>query len=1191
MRNKLSKLLSVLLTLVLLLSLAGPLAPSARAEGPYKVSLDDSFHGSVTADKDMADEGETVRLTVTPSAGYIIESISVYAIKLHTTVPTTYSEGNYVFTMPASEVQASATFRPAAPTTTEIPSVGLALTLPAAGGSYGGSATASITSGTGFTLTGAKWFNGGTPETNPGCGLAPSSFEAGKPYFAEIYLTAEDGYGFTESTAVTLTGGATVKSTVRDHGITTLTIVTDDYTIPAAAATTYTITVNGGKAYKAGGVEITSAAEGDSVYILFDDDAAPAGKYIEWGSAVTEPAVSISAGMISGTEYQAGFIMPAANITVSPDYLDQKSLTVDLTGGTSTDTSAASNAVWSLYRAEDLGLITADISDSHQEKFDLDKDGSWDVTYSTNDSKFSVQDSCSVTGDKTLTIPAAEYSPITFLFKAAAVPYTVDLSTGKMDLATGQEFADLFNSLGAWTHMSSTSGSSTYYYDLDKDGTEDISVTNSSSSRNVLLLTTSNITTDTYVISDSTGPYNPITFILKAPTVTTCTVTLIAYDKTNGTEQAGGEVAFSDSGKGTRISGDYEANSSRTVGVYPASDYSFTGWAKGSPSGEIVSTSSPYTFTVTEDVTLYALFEKITTYPVWVGGVQVTSANKDDILGDGTAKYTPGEGSGTLTFMGDPTVSGVESYEKAIIFSEGIDLTINGDATLSDSSADYGIYVEGEIGGGSLTINGSITANAKDTGIYANGDTLTINGGTVTTIGGTHGLYGGKVSILGSETKVTASVTSAGNGPAIYGYGDMNIEDATVVANGTDNYWGEPTPSPDSSGIAVRNGDLTIKNAAVTAVGDEAIGIRGSGNVTVTGGSLNASGRYGIDAAGNVSLSGDVTVDAHYTGINGNVVSIGGGTVTAKGSNTSSNGSGGYGIHARESITISGGTVNAEGHNGEWSDGSGLNCDTITISGGTVTAKGTGEDADDGYGIYTKNLTISGGTVTAEGGYVGINACGPGGSGGSLEIKAGTVRVEGKGTSSAIEGTYITIDSSLSIVTPEGGTVEQNGTVQAIKESDGSTVATHAVIEAKAAPVTTYPVWVGGVQVTSANKDDILGDGKVSYTPGEGSGTLTITGTPAITGLHENALIYADGVDLTINAASGLTLNSAGSGVYVRAGGITIGGNATITSDGYALYSGDGSVTVNGDADLTTGSNGYPVYSWNGRQLDSGNFK
>ena len=125
MRNKMSKLLSVLLTLVLLLSLAGPLAPSARAEGPYKVSLDDSFHGSVTADKDMADEGETVRLTVTPSAGYIIESISVYAIKLHTTVPTTYSEGNYVFTMPASEVQASATFRPAAPTTTEIPSVGL----------------------------------------------------------------------------------------------------------------------------------------------------------------------------------------------------------------------------------------------------------------------------------------------------------------------------------------------------------------------------------------------------------------------------------------------------------------------------------------------------------------------------------------------------------------------------------------------------------------------------------------------------------------------------------------------------------------------------------------------------------------------------------------------------------------------------------------------------------------------------------------------------------------------------------------------------------------------------------------------------------------------------------------------------------------------------------------------------------
>ena len=1219
MRNKMSKLLSILLTLVLLCSLAGPLAPSARAEGPYKVGIDDISNGSVTADKDMADEGETVRLTVTPSAGYIIESISVYAIKLHTTVPTTYSEGNYVFTMPASEVQASATFRPAAPSTTEIPSVGLALTLPAAGGSYGGSATASITSGTGFTLTGAKWFNGGTPETNPGCGLAPSSFEAGKPYFAEIYLTAEDGYGFTESTAVTLTGGATVKSTARDHGITTLTIVTNDYTIPAAAATTYTITVNGGKAYKAGGVEITSAAEGDSVYILFDDDAAPAGKYIEWGSAVTEPAVSISAGMISGTEYQAGFIMPAANITVSPDYLDQKSLTVDLTGGTSTDTSAASNAVWSLYRAEDLGLITADISDSHQEKFDLDKDGSWDVTYSTNDSEFSVQDSCSVTGDKTLTIPAAEYSPITFLFKAAAVPYTVDLSTGKMDLATGQEFADLFKSLGAWTHMSSTSGSSTYYYDLDKDGTEDISVTNSSSSRNVLLLTTSNITTDTYVISDSTGPYNPITFILKAPTVTTYPVTLIAYDKTNGTEQAGGEVAFSDSGKGTTISGDYEQNSSRTVGVYPASDYSFAGWAKGSPSGEIVSTSSPYTFTVTEDVTLYALFEKITTYPVWVGGEQVTSANKDDILGDGKAKYDPD--SKTLT-LDNPTISG-PTTQTGVIYAEIDELTITGKATLNLGNAvPNGIEVAGN-----LIISGAgtdITATGGGNGILAKN--ITISGGTVNATGCNFGVYadsvfGGNVTISGGS--VTAKAT--GSDSVRYGINGntVSITGGTVTATSTQ--------------YAIGGTDISISGGTVTATGDR-YGISQSHEFSITGGTLEATGievrafdfssitvGEGLDVLVNTEasasgatawngtdpLGGQNTVIFKYVKIEPGAekypVWVGGEQVTSANKDNIPGVTGGTAKYdpSTQTLTFTGDVTAIEGTyqmgtswpskicsegidltlvvNGSLTTGGSISAilvkgGLLTISSGTLNVSGaysgiyvsgglriTGgtinATANDSHGVAAINaqgghIFITGGTVTADGGTYnhGIHA-----ENGDIIISGGTVTADGGSGAVNAYRHNILLGSGMSIVEPVGGTI---GTVGMGAGSgaavlDGTTIAKHAIIEPGEEK---YPVWVGGVQVTSANKDDILGDGKAKFDPE--TNTLTLN-SPTVSTNYKGALIYAEGIDLNITGKATLKNENTAYGVLVKDGSLNSDANLTVEVRQYGV-SATKSINING---------------------------
>ncbi|MBR4444108.1 MAG: leucine-rich repeat domain-containing protein, partial [Clostridia bacterium] len=43
------------------------------------------------------------------------------------------------------------------------------------------------------------------------------------------------------------------------------------------------------------------------------------------------------------------------------------------------------------------------------------------------------------------------------------------------------------------------------------------------------------------------------------------------------------------------------------------------------------------------------------------------------------------------------------------------------------------------------------------------------------------------------------------------------------------------------------------------------------------------------------------------------------------------------------------------------------------------------------------------------------------------------------------------------------------------------------------APVTEYPLWVGGTQVTSANADDVFGDGKVKYTPAKDSTPATLT--------------------------------------------------------------------------------------------------
>ena len=1238
MKPKTHKLLSILLALVLLCSLAGPLALSARAAGPYNVGLDDIFNGSVTVDKTAAEEGEAVSFTATPAEGYALASVSVYAIDLGQSVEVNWNAetGGFVFLMPASQVQISASFKaPATFTVTFDPN-----------GGTGTMAAQSITEEETWTIPDCEF-------TPPGGKVFDSwlisPVSGSQPHFPRV---GNPGSGL---------------SFGLDHGF--------DMIAQAqwkdAPATTYTITVNGGKAYKAGGVEITGAAAGDFVYILFDDDAAPAGKYIEWGSAVTEPAALLSAGMISGTEYQAGFIMPAANITVSPDYLDQKSLTVDLTGGTSTDTSAASNAVWSLYRAEDLGLITADISDSHQEKFDLDKDGSWDVTYSTNDSEFSVQDSCSVTGDKTLTIPAAEYSPVTFKF--------------------------------------------------------------------------------------------PV------PAAATCTVTLIAYDKTNATEKAGGEVAFSDSGKGTTISGDYQENSSRTVGVYPASDYTFTGWAKGSPSGEIVSTASPYTFTVTEDVTLYALFEKVTAYPVWVGSTQVTSANKDDILGDGgKAKYDPTSKTLTLdnpsittthggdaicTESGDLTIKGTATLS-ASVFSRA-DLTIDADLTCTrlfsyndtvikggeikvtagsgsgiechagtlkisggnvtvTSTGSYGVNTGVKITGGTVNITGK--TNGIYTSNYAGNECVNITGGTVT-ITGTDGdgIYSpsGGVTVSGEDTEVTVN----GQTYAVKLKNDLTVSDPlaivepeggevstitedsktyNVVVSGetpaktvvikkagptvtTYPVWvggvqvtsankddilgdgGKAKYDPDSKTLTLDNPtvsgaysnaavyaevDLTIKGSAtlskiilvkekdLTLDANIEISTPGrdsaivAGNITVNGGSINASAdedalfatsSIAINAGSVVGNGCDLYAESitiangtvNVSGLDGiyskNDITISGGTVTAKGDED--------GINAGGSVTISGGTITATGGN------YGITAKyAVSVSAGTVTAAATMTDSNYYSALHGESVTITGGTVSAKTAsgkaiyaYSGnveisadVTAVSEAGSAveawyGDIVLSGGTIIAQG--TTRALDAdnytrinngiTKVTLDGdpavyeagsdsvligdALIIEEPEGGTLDNDKTT--ILESDGTTKAKHVVI-VPGTVVTTYPVWVGGVQVTDANKDDILGDGTASFDPS--TNTLTLDGLNVGDGYHASgASIVSTGIDLTVKGSA--TLSGGGYGIYVIE---TTEGGGNLTLDGaaitYAVASGsdtgiraDGNISISGGTiDVTAAKNG-----------------
>ena len=111
-----------------------------------------------------------------------------------------------------------------------------------------------------------------------------------------------------------------------------------------------------------------------------------------------------------------------------------------------------------------------------------------------------------------------------------------------------------------------------------------------------------------------------------------------------------------------------------------------------------------------------------------------------------------------------------------------------------------------------------------------------------------------------------------------------------------------------------------------------------------------------------------------------------------------------------------------------------------------------------------------------------------------------------------------------------------------------------------------YDLWLGETQVTYFNKADILGNSTASFDPETNTLTFT-TATPAITGLHENVLIWADGIDLTIVRNGSLSLASGIDAVRVNNGALQIGVEGAASFQG-SVYGANG-VTVNAKGDIT----------------------
>lgn len=96
--------------------------PSSSSSTPttYAVNVNAATNGAVAADKKTASKGTTVTVTASPSKGYVVDAVKVVD-KDGKDVAVTEKDGKYVFTMPASAVTVTGSFKAETPASAALP--------------------------------------------------------------------------------------------------------------------------------------------------------------------------------------------------------------------------------------------------------------------------------------------------------------------------------------------------------------------------------------------------------------------------------------------------------------------------------------------------------------------------------------------------------------------------------------------------------------------------------------------------------------------------------------------------------------------------------------------------------------------------------------------------------------------------------------------------------------------------------------------------------------------------------------------------------------------------------------------------------------------------------------------------------------------------------------------------------------
>ena len=503
-------------------------------------------------------------------------------------------------------------------------------------------------------------------------------------------------------------------------------------------------------------------------------------------------------------------------------------------------------------------------------------------------------------------------------------------------------------------------------------------------------------------------------------------------------------------------------------------------------------------------------------YDLWVGGVQVTSANQNNIpCNSGSARFD--SASNTL-WLNDAKISSVydDGSKSYLIYANNMDLTVRGSGRLT-GRANSGIQVRG----GSLTVDADLTIDCMtDTDHIAAGAFALIASEDVLILGGDLDLRVYSVAVSAKNVTISGgSLTAATENvlrsaiEAIHTFTVTNGVNYIDVTGPEDSRYVGAIKSEDSSfsigdalAVAVpenaqygqwimeSDGTTKAKHVVIIPVYDLWVG-----GVQVNGLNRNDilgdGGSARFDPAESTLWLTDAIISSVYNdvyddGSRSYLIYADHMDLTVRGSGTLSG-------RACAGIQVQNGSlaVNADltidhllNDINYWTVGSyGLvSSEDIWILGGNLNVTRVSSTP-----ISARNVTISGGSLTVDTGnstHAAIEAAG------TFTVTNSVDYIDVTSEYGAIRSanSSFSIGDALTVIVPEN---PQYG--QWIMESDGTTKARHVVIDHP------YNLWVGSVQVTGMNRDDILSDGgKAKYDPDNQVLTLN---NPTITGYHSGS--------------------------------------------------------------------------------------